>query len=95
MLMMTHLVSSARVTLLSPAHSGAGAEWRQHSEADLAASYRDHVVCSVTILSNYLSTTHLFLELSSLSCLALSSATARDCCLSLGPGLRCLHTSSW
>ena len=89
--MMTHLVSSARVTLLSPAHSGAGAEWRQHSEADLATSYRDHVVCIVTTLS----TAHLFLELSSLSCLALSSATARDCCLSLGPGLRCLQTSSW
>ena len=84
----THLVSSARVTLLSPAHSGAGAEWRQHSEADLATS---SILCIVTILS----TTHLFLELRSLSCLALSSATTRDCCLSLDPGLRCLHTSTW
>ena len=86
MLMMTHLVSSARVTLLSPAHSGAGAEWRQHSEADLATSSPCGVYCHYT---------NLFLELSSLSCLALSSATARDCCLSLGPGLRCLQTSSW
>ena len=49
MLMMTHLVSSARVTLLSPAQSGAGAEWRQHSEADLATSSPCGVYCHYTI----------------------------------------------
>ena len=88
--MMTHLVSSARVTLLSPAQSGAGAEWRQHSEADLATS---SISSQYIVYCHY--STHLFLELRSLSCLALSSATTRDCCLSLGPGLRCLHTSTW